>query len=352
MKDIDAFLQQVKFNCNVSDAKFWGYYSICGLLLRYRELYRSEHSLKPWQKIANEEVSRWIQERERLWKEIEGSELQNIVLEGKSYNPFDINRLNAVLQDEGLLYGGGYGTFNKPTFFVAQLYGSRDHYDYQVHYAGTELCRDLAASPAMLQGRCIYVRPEVLSLFLWDRFQEMKAKPMGGIAEELFFHYGIPGSNAAPDVLFEKISDMALDASEVSVLHEAGEAFEDELTDDWHTILSSGCDKATELFLRGIKDIRADTSVMGPLKIIISTENRSRLTFFLTFLDGIRKTIFPEIMNAYHLFREAGGWAVIENARSTGYQKSAELQAQVIELWKRQNDIALIAKHIRDTVRK
>ncbi|MBS1234814.1 MAG: hypothetical protein H6R43_530, partial [Nitrospirae bacterium] len=28
MNKINAFLRQIKFNCNVSDAQFWGYYSI------------------------------------------------------------------------------------------------------------------------------------------------------------------------------------------------------------------------------------------------------------------------------------------------------------------------------------
>jgi len=31
MKDIDSFIQQVKLNCNISGAKFWGYYCYCRL---------------------------------------------------------------------------------------------------------------------------------------------------------------------------------------------------------------------------------------------------------------------------------------------------------------------------------
>jgi len=34
--DIKKLIDQIKFNCNLSDARFWGYYSICGLLLRMR----------------------------------------------------------------------------------------------------------------------------------------------------------------------------------------------------------------------------------------------------------------------------------------------------------------------------
>ena len=34
-------LDDIKYNCDVSDAQFWGYFSICGLLMRYRDLFRS-----------------------------------------------------------------------------------------------------------------------------------------------------------------------------------------------------------------------------------------------------------------------------------------------------------------------
>ncbi len=352
MNDIDSFIQQVKLNCNISDAKFWGFYSICGLLMRYRELYRSEHSLMPWDNIDNAEVCRWIQEREKLWLDLEGTDLQNIIIEGRSYDPFDITGLNAVLQAEGLLYSGGYGTFNKPTFFIAKLAAARDLLDYRVHYTGNELCRDLAASPAVLQGSCIYVRPEVLSIFIWDRFQELKASRSSRLTERMFSEYLIQSTDKQCPELYGKINDMVSDASEVFVLHEAGEAYEDEYSDDWHEILSEGCDKATELFLRGIKDVRADTSVMGPLRVIADRRDRSGLSFFVAFLDGIRKEIFPEIRDAFQQFVKSGDWSVLEDARITGYHRTVGLQAETIALWKKTKDVAVIAGYIRDTLRK
>ncbi len=210
MKDIDTFIQKVKLNCNISDAKFWGYYSICGLLMRYRELYRSEHSLMPWDSIDNAEVCQWIQEREKLWLDLEDADLQRIIIDGRSYDPFDITALNSVLQTEGLVYSGGYGTFNKPTFFIAKLDATRDLFDYRVHYTGTELCRDLAASPAILQGSCIYVRPEVLSIFIWDRFQELKANRFSRLTERMFSEYHIQGTDKQCPELYKKIIDMVL----------------------------------------------------------------------------------------------------------------------------------------------
>ncbi|RPI35596.1 MAG: hypothetical protein EHM54_07805 [Nitrospiraceae bacterium] len=352
MKDLNAFIRQVKLNCTISDAQFWGYYSICGLLMRYRELYRSEHSLKPWESIPNDEVVPWIQEREMLWKDLEDTKLQRIIIEGKSYDPFDVDSINAALEETGLVYSGGYGTFNKPTFFIAKLNAIKDLLDYRVHYTGSELCRDLAASPAMLQGRCIYVRPEVLTVFIWDRFQEMKAKRFSGATEEMFSHYGIGRTDESSPELFKKISNIASDAIEVFVLHEAGEAYEDDYSHDWYEILSGGCDKATELYLRGIKDILADTSLIGPLKSIVGNRNRPRLSFFLAFLDGIRRQVFHEIRDAFQRFVESGDWSFIEAARIAGYRKTERLQTDIIALWRMRKDIADVSAYVRDTFQK
>jgi hypothetical protein len=351
MMDIDDFLKQVKYNCNISDANFWGYYSICGLLMRYRELYRSEHSLLPWEKIDHEEVCGWIQEREMLWQELEDRDYQKLNIGGQSFDPFDIDRLNATLRPEGLIYGAGYGTFNKPTFFVARLSSEKDLLDYRVHYTGIELCRDLSASPAMLQGRCIYVRPEILSTFIWDRFTEMKANSAGGLMEKMFSAHDMQRTEKDGSELHRKIIDMGRNVSQVFVLHEAGEAFEDEYSDDWQEILSEGGDKATELFLRGIKDVRADTSAMGPLRMLTDSRDNAGIAFFVAFLDGIRKEIFPEIREAFQRFLESGDWSVLEHARETGYDRAKRLQAETVALWKKQKDVTAVAGYIRDTLR-
>jgi hypothetical protein len=192
----------------------------------------------------------------------------------------------------------------------------------------------------------------VLTVFIWDRFQEMKAKRFSGVTEQMFFHYGIRRTDDSSPELFGKISDMASDAIEVFVLHEAGEAYEDDYSDYWYELLCGGCDKATELYLRGIKDIRADTSPMGPLKAIVGNRNSSRLSFFLTFLDGIRRQIFPEISDAFQRFVESGDWSVIEDARSAGYLKTERLQADIIALWRMRKDIAAVSAYIRDAFQK
>jgi hypothetical protein len=180
----------------------------------------------------------------------------------------------------------------------------------------------------------------------------MKAKKCSGLAEEMFSQYDIGRTDESSSELFSKISDMACDVSEVFVLHEAGEAYEDDYQEEWHEILGNGLDKATELYLRGIKDIRADTSPRGPLRTIIEGRNRPRLSFFLVFLDGIRRQIFPEIRAAFQQFIEAGDWSVIEEARQDGYRRAGALQSKAMAIWRTQKERAALAGYIRDVFRK
>ena len=350
--DTEELIKQVKHNCDVSDAKFWGYYSICGLLMRMRELYMSEHSLTPWDTVANEEISLWIQRREALWKDLEEEELRPLVIDGMSYDPFDINGLNTVLKDSGLVYGGGYGTFRKPTFFIARLDSKKELFDYLLYYTGSELCRDLSAYPAMLQGRCIHLRFDVLKTILWDKFQTLKSRQYRGLIEEMFSDYGIRKTDMVSYEFLRGIDDLSHILSDLFVLHEVGEAFEDDSSEEWLEILYRGCDKYCELYLRGTKDLLADTSDMGPLMAIIAGKRSDLLKMYMGFLDGVRKEIFPEIRNAFQHFVESDDWAVIENARRAGYRKARELREKVLTLWRERGETAGIESAVREYVKK
>jgi hypothetical protein len=349
----EDLIKQVKYNCNVSDAKFWGFYSICGLLMRMRELYLSEHALEPWDTIENEAISSWIHERESLWKNLEEEELRSLIIDGISYDPFDSEGLNTALERSGLVYGGGYGTFRKPTFFIADFDSDKELYDYHVSFAGRELCRDLAAYPAMLQGRCITIRADILRSILWDKFQVVKSRQLGGLTEEMFLLFGIKKTDTVSEDFLKGVDAMAHIGSDLFVLHETGEAFEDDFSEEWLEILhASRGNKYVELYLRGIKDLLADTSDMGPLKAIISGKNRTLLIVYMVFLDGVRKEIFSEIGSAFQQFVESERWAPIENARLAGYRKARELREKVFQLWREHREMADIESVLREHIKK
>ncbi len=344
--DIENLKAQIKLNCDISDAKFWGHYSLCGLLMRLRELYRSEKSLAPWDEIPRDEMSEWIAAREAQWKNLENETLRPLEINGTFYDPFEIEGINGLLLKYGLLYGGGYGRFNKPTFFLAQLEEERELYDYRAYYTGKEYCRDLSTSVAMLQGRCIFMRLDSLKMFLWDKLEELRVKKFKGLLKEAFSSYGFGDIDVPPEELYQKIERLSSALSELFVLHELGEAFEDERSEEWLDMLGRNRDRAAEFFLRGTKDLLADTSDRGPLKSITDKRDRPLLNFYMLFLDGMRKELFPEIVTAFQKFVEEGDWAEIEEARETGYGRAKDLRGQILRLWNegKREDIASSVK--------
>jgi hypothetical protein len=331
--DLEGIIRQVKLNCTISDAKFWGYYSVCGLLMRMRELYLNEHSLMPWDNAPADEVSRWVSGREAQWGMLENDQLHDIAVGKRLYSPFDTNTLNLLLEDSKLVYGSGYAMFNKPTFFIANLIETREILDYRVCFTEHELCRDLSAYAAMLQGRCIYIRYDVIKAIIFDRFQTMRARRYGGVAEEMFRHYGIKKSDVLSHGLIGGFGDMANAISALFVRHEVGEAYEDNGSEQWAGILLSCNDKHSELYLRGIKDVIADTSDMGPLREITAAGDRPLLYAYVALLDGLRKELFPMIGNAFQRFVDTGEWAAIEGARERGYKQAKEWTESVLRAW-------------------
>ena len=48
MLDIEKIKNQVQRNCDISDSKHAGLFSVCGLALRLRDLYKWDNGLAPW----------------------------------------------------------------------------------------------------------------------------------------------------------------------------------------------------------------------------------------------------------------------------------------------------------------
>jgi len=165
MLDVHSIASQVKSNCNISDAKYWGLYSPCGLLLRLRDLYRMEKGLKPWEQAEPDDIGAWIGEREKLWEELDALDFQKITINGKKYRPFDVKGINDILLREGLLYGAGFGNLLKPTFFLAELVKKNKSGRYSIYISGREITRDLSTAPAMLQGNTVIARQETMNFF-------------------------------------------------------------------------------------------------------------------------------------------------------------------------------------------
>ena len=215
----------VQHNCDVSDAQFAGDYTMCTYLLKMREFYRWEQGIDLGLRMDNRIVGEWVERREQRWARIHdaGGDYRNLDWEGRQYAPFAADQLNQSLTRSGYVYGGGYGRFGKPHFFIAELSRAEALEGYQIWVTGREFARELVAPPAMAQGRTIYVRRESLRRMLWERIEEWGwRKRENALARAI----GCYSFDADRDGALEAMTE---NETETAILHEIGELVAGEL---------------------------------------------------------------------------------------------------------------------------
>lgn len=352
MIELKALISSVKKNCNISDAKYWGYYSLCGLLLRLRELYQIERGLRPWERINHEEISEWISERENLWKELEDKGFEDIITGEQVYGPFEVERINAALEKENLLYGAGYGIHMKPSFFLADLLSKKKVEGHVVYIAGHEYARDLAHYPATLQDGVIFARVNTTRHLLWEKFEELRMRSAKGSLGFAFSRYGIKSEDEPSEDLYRQMFQVAFAEVETYIYHELGESFEaTRLGGEWKDLLVDFSGTKIEVFARGVKDLLSDTAEGGMIKHIIKNRKEGSLGFYIVFLGGYRKPLFPEIIEAFEGFVESGDWGLIEDARKTGYGKAEMCAERLISFRREKRDHTWISEYIDKEIR-
>ncbi|MEN8142774.1 MAG: hypothetical protein ABFQ82_04155, partial [Thermodesulfobacteriota bacterium] len=103
----------------------------------------------------------------------------------------------------------------------------------------------------------------------------------------------------------------------IFIHHEIGELREESLdSGTLKKLVATYPGSAIELTARALKDILADTHQDGMLSFIINERRAASLGFYLGFLDGMRKVLFPEIIESFKNFPENKDWSLIEDARS------------------------------------
>jgi len=326
----DTLLKEIKFNCDVSDARFWGYFSICGLLMRYRDLYRSERGLEPWSRIGREEIAAWIERKESRWTDLEGQGFRDLTIGGEHYDAFDVDRINPALEGDGYVYGAGYGMYLKPTFFLARAKSVAEVVGHRVYTTGQEVVRDLFTAPAMLQGRSIFLRLEPLKAILWDKFAELKpGRPTA--TTDAFEAYGLKPCQTVDDACKDTLDRMVVDYAGVLLHHELAESRE--AVSQWKDILTLAGDRKAEHYLRAVQDLVADTSDSGPLKLIVDRKDRGALSLAIGFMEGYRRLLFPDIREAYQRRPGDVNWREIDDVRRKAFNRFHGLRQTVLALY-------------------
>ena len=349
MIDPQTISRQVLKNCDISDARHAGLYSICGLALRLRDLYKWDTGTPAWEEKDSAEVLDWIGRREAHWESLEGEDYRRISLGGRDYSPFDTRRINAVLLPHRLCYGAGYGHSLKPTFFLATVEASCDIAGTPVTILGRELARDLMTLPALSQDGRVLLRKEAARLYLWDWMLYVK-KSGRRVLESALNACGI--FDLRPIKLRDHLEDILKIHQETFIYHELGE-IHDRVFDRtlWRKLVAAFPGTAVELLARSVKDLLADTSPQGPLAHMIAEKNNASAGLYAAFHEGLSLEIFPEVRTAYDAFSASGDWAHIAAAVSAGRSRACAYAAEIIAIFQegiRKNDLQWAAETIEN----
>ncbi|MCP4624263.1 MAG: hypothetical protein GY850_12110 [bacterium] len=348
MLDIDEIARQVLHNCSISDANNAGMYSICGLALRLRDLYKWEHGLPPWEERDSAEVLEWIEAKENQWEDCIDKEFAAISINGQTYDPFDTIGINAVLEPLNFFYGAGYARSLKPTYFLAAIAEKSTVNSTTVYTLDRELARDLLTIPALSQDDDVILRQDSAKLFLWDSIFYIKksARPALKFALE---SRGL--NDHQPKALRPRLADLLAAQRETYIYHEIGEihdtVFDREL---WREIIAAFPYSPVEYLARAVKDLLADTNEYGTLQHIVRQRNTAALAFYVAFLDGLPKEFFPELPVSFQQFAQTEDWRIIGQAVSSGYRTAAKHAGLIMDLYQegiKKDDIKWAEKQIQ-----
>jgi hypothetical protein len=324
IKDIT---EQILQNCDITDSQNAGLFSICGLALRLRDLYKWEKGLEPWIEKDSSEILDWIGAKEQKWEELAEEDFKAIEINGSQYDPFDTTGINAVLKPYGFFYGAGYARSLKPTFFLAEVETAKGVKGHPVVVLGRELARDLLTLPALTQDNCILIRQESAKFFLWDQIFYIQKSGRRALSFALE-NFGL--KQQSPVQLRRGLAEMVAAETDRYIYHELGELLDTTFDRDlWREVIATFPHTPIELLARTVKDLLADTNENGTLRYILKNRRTASLAFYVAFLEGLTKELFPEIIEAFGDFMLSRDWQVIDQAIVAGYD-TASYHAEAI----------------------
>ena len=325
LTDVDSLQATVQNNCHISDARFASDYTLCVYLLKMREFYRWEQRIGYDESLVGDKVGNWLTEREQLWENLENESFTDLEIGGQQFHHLNSDAINHALSTYGLIYSGGYGSKSKPVFFLAESEQCIEQKGYTIHIAGRELARDLTAPPAMSLDKTIYIRRESLRRMLWERLEEWRwNKPDNAMGRAISFYN-------FDDDLSGSLDKMTDNEVEALVLHEIGEILAGEqLGDGWQKMILSFPRSKVEMMSRAVRDHLADA--LSTLPALLERMHPPSLHFYFANLNGMRKMIYPALINAYDHWRTSGQTDALMKQIDIGQQHWLQVARQMLEL--------------------
>lgn len=315
----------IQHNCHIADARFASDYTLCVYLLKMREYYRWEKRLPYGAAISSEDVGDWLTARETFWETLEDQEYQPLVIDGQSFDAFDSEAINTVLHADQLVYSAGYGDKSKPLFMLARLERRLDHDGNTVYITGEEYARDLTAPPAMSLGGKMYIRQESLRRMLWERYEEWRwSRPDNAMARALGCYDFDTDLDAA-------LNEMTRNETDTLILHEVGEVEAGRLLGPaWEDMLVSFPRSRLELMARAVRDHLADA--LSTLPALLEKRHPASLHFYFGNLSGMRKQIYPALLQAYAHWVECGDPGELQRQTDIGRQHWLQVANELMQL--------------------
>lgn len=309
--NFSQLMQSVQRNCNIADARHAREMTLCNYLLEMREFYRWEHELPLAQSVPGKELGSWISEREALWDALQAEDLEPLPLGRQSCDAFAVGTINAALVPQGLVYGAGYGRFGKPHFFLAQLERYERRQGLTLYISGCEYARDLAGPPAALQDGAVFLRRDALRRWLWEKVEIWGVRKADGALKSALECYGFA---ADAETGLER---MAGQEAETLILHELGEAMAEPLLGAaWRDFIVSLKGRREEIVARAVRDNLADC--LSTLPRLIERDAACSMHFYFANFEGMRSTLFPQLVQAYRRWRETGSPDALREAARAG----------------------------------
>lgn len=299
MRNFAQLAGVVQRNCDVSDARHAGDYGLCTFLLKMREYYRWENELPFASALPKDELGEWLKAREQAWDDIEADEFAPLPLACGPSDPFDAEAANRELLPQGCVYSAGYGRWHKPVFFLGRLLRVEERAGTTIRISSCEYARELAAPPAMLQGRTIFVRLESVRRTLWEKIEEYQWRKQGRAMARALASYDFV---ADTEGALQRMADNEL---ETLILHELGEASAGELLGEaWGAMALQLSRTRGEPIARAVRDLLADC--LSTLPGLLERNNLPALHFYFATFDAPRRELFPQALDAYEDFLRSG----------------------------------------------
>ena len=333
-KELSLLAYAVQTNCHIADARQAADMTLCIYLLQMREFYRWEQGFAPLQSLSHEAVGSWLSAREALWDQLEDSPWQALVVDGQSFDPFDVVALNAALQPQGLVYGAGLTGPGRATFFLGDLTSVQQREGVPLWICGREHARGLSSPPAALSNNTIFLRQESLQRWLWEKFETWTLRRADGAFKSALdaFGYATDGEQA--------LERLAQAQAETLILHEVGEARVAALLGPaWADMRAALNERRTELYVRAARDLLADCWVTLPT--LLERQDEASVHFMFSNFEGLRAHLFPGLANAYTAWCAGDGQALPE-ALQHGAAHWQQVCQQVLALHHAQGDAAQV----------